>query len=209
MDISILEMNFLCQILDKTSLYGFESFSMLTSNQAQEVKNSLYKKDILDENYSLTNKGLKILEVLELYVNAQEFLKFGKNSIFAKYQESEYVLITKLENTFSINLVNQDQIVVIILSKFDNWDTLTNTDHKKRLLLGNKFVEFMNNNADLKAIFLLRVNIENNLESNIVMYINDGYFNCFDAKSKQLDMYSRNDVQQAITDVISSDWGIN
>ncbi|MDD8048394.1 MAG: DUF5081 family protein [Thomasclavelia sp.] len=203
MDTSIEEMNFLCQILEKQYLPGFETFSTLGTTQVKKVKESLFKKGFLNENYTLTDKGIRYLKELDLYVNADEYLKFGDKAIFAKYQRDEYVLVIRIDKSYRIELVHKDEIKSIILSKFNNWNDITKTAHQQVRLETNKFISFIENNSDLKAIFLLKTNTLTKRNTDLVLYIYDGYLNCFNVDSKKLDMYCKDEVPQAIDTIIS------
>lgn len=200
MDFPINEMALLCQIIKVKKLVGFEVFPMMEQKEANEVLTSLANKQVLVDG-KLTEFGLSITESLSLYVNSKRFMKLGEHSVFANYQEKEYILITKVDETFSINMVTQDIIVSIILTKFKTLNTIVDEEYKKRFVSKGKFAETMKKYDDVESVFYYTIDLDSKVEKKAVMFIAEGYFQHYDAVTEELEKYPRNLVQQGIENI--------
>lgn len=201
MNLTSNEMNFMCNIIDVKKLPGYELFPILSIEETKEVIKSLKDKKILEDS-KLSKKGLQILEIMSLYNNSKKYLKLGKSGVFANYQDREYVLISEDEE-FNIEMVNEDQISAIILSKLKGWKTVKDGNQQKKIVLIESFKKMMEDNKEVEAIYYYKTDIAENKEYKAVIFINDGYFQHYETLSEELNMYPRELVQQGIEIIFS------
>ncbi|MEF9920497.1 MAG: hypothetical protein RR945_05725 [Erysipelotrichaceae bacterium] len=200
MKFTIYELAWLCQIIKVKKLVGFDAFPMLEKEETDVASNGLINKQIIKDG-KLTEMGLSVVETINLYVNARRFMKLGEHSVFANYQSSEYILITKTDTLYSINMVTQDMIVSIILSKFKTLSTIKDDEYKKRFVSKHKFAEIMEKYDDAESIFYYMVDLDSKEEKKAVMFVAEGYFQHYDAIVGELEKYPRNQVQQGIESI--------
>lgn len=198
MELTNHELNFICCILDRHQLPGFSLFSVLSTQQAKEVQSSLVKKDILTDDQQFTKKGLRLLEILSLYINAQKFYKFGKNGIFAQYYDKEFVFIYENQNHFGIELVSQDEIVTTLLMQIPDLKSVKDGKYRKKLILEKQLYQLLKENSDIKSLFYYKSDLENKSEAKAVMFVKDNSFHHYDAITGVMEMYPRDQIQQGI-----------
>lgn len=197
MELTIYELAWLCQIINVKKMVGFEELPILEKEETTKVCNRLVDKQILNDG-ELTKMGLSLVETISLYANARRFIKLGENSVFANYLSTEYILITKTDTCYSINMVTQDMMVAIILSKFKTVSTIKDDEFRKRFVSKHKIVEIMEKYDDAESIFYYMVDLDSKVEKKAVMFIAEGYFQHYDAVLGELEKYPRNQVQQGI-----------
>lgn len=200
MELTIYEIAWLSQIIKVKKLMGFENFPILEKKEADTVCESLIEKHILKDG-KLTKMGLATVEAISLYENSKRFMKLGENSIFANYRNNEYILIAQNDKCFTVNLVTQDIIISIILSKFKTLSTIKDDEYKKRFVSKHKFNEIMEKYDDAESIFYYMVDVDSKVMKKAVMFIAEGYFQHYDAIGCELEQYPRNQVQQGIESI--------
>lgn len=199
---TIEEMTFLCLIQNLNGLIGFPKFNILSKEQSENVIQSLTQKKILNKEKLLTDNGLKISNIISLYAHSKMFYKFGKDSVFAKYHEKEYVMLSCIDNQYHVDLVNQDQISLIIINKFQNWKSIKDGEYKKNFFPTSRFNEFVENNKNMESIFYYKADLENKTDFKGVLFIHDGYLKSYDIKSEEIHFYPRAMVQQSIERIL-------
>lgn len=195
---TIEEMTFLCLIQNLNGLPGFSKFNILSKKQSENTIQSLTQKKILNEEKLLTDEGLKISNIISLYAHSKVFYKFGKDSIFARYHEKEYVMLSYTDDHYQVDLVNQDQISLIIINKLKNWKSIKDGTLKKKILFINRFNEFVEENKDMESMFYYKADLTNSVDTKGVLFICDGYLQIYDMTSAELTFYPRELIQQGI-----------
>ena len=185
----------LCQIARVSLLPGYDEVLTIDKNVADDGMKELQDKKIIEDG-KLTQHGLAVATSIYGYSNAKKYIKLGTAN-FALLQDNEYVMIIKGEN-YNIEVLNQDQIVAVILSKFTTWNTVTEKEYKKKLLNKNEFKEMVESKEDFEAMYYYVIDLKNRTEKKAIMFISDGYFQHYDQVKEHLDKYPAERVQEAI-----------
>lgn len=194
------EMGFLCRLAHFDKMLGYGVFPLLNKNEVENVISSLKEKNILDDNI-MTEQGLALIKFITLYNNAKKFIKIGSIN-FANYQDKEYVMVTKREDNFLIDVINQDGIIAVLLAKFsDNYEAMENGEIKRKFITNRRFTEIMRENENAEAIYYFRFNLNNKEEHTGVLYILEKQLYHYDSNLEELVSYPRNHVQKGIESI--------
>lgn len=198
------ELTYLYQIMDIEEIVGFDLKYSSNQEGTKEIQKELERKGILVDN-KITEYGLTILDVLSIYKKASLFYKFGEHTIFAQYQNYEYVMYSQEGEQFTIELLSQEELVAIILMKFKNWKDIKEGEYRKRFLSKEKFREWMEENEEVEALFYYKVDIENTKEEKGVFFLSDGYLQHYKGMTGELDMYPKEQVQKGIESIFNKE----
>jgi len=195
MQLTIKELTYISQIIRVTKLVGVPTFKRLTAQDKKEVFQSLQEKGIIKE-HTLSEKGKAVSTSLELYSTATQYLKFG-DTVFAQYEDKEYIMLGKKEEIYHLELIEQDYITIALLSKFKDMDKIEEKRFRKKKVSTEEFqrkIEFFEENG----LFYYKVNTESNDVDSGVLYIEDGYLQKYSASKEELEMYPKSRVQRGI-----------
>lgn len=197
MELTLNEITFLYQVMEVKRVAGFELFPMLEKKEAEEVKESLVDKGIMSDN-KMSDYGLTVLRILSLYVKTRIYYKFGEDTVFANYEDNEYIMMRRTKNIYYIEMLSEEVLTAAILSKFKHWERIKDGDYRKRFISKEKFRELMSQNEKAEAMFYYRVDLEAQSEKKATIFLAEGYFQHYDGISGELDMYPREQVQKGI-----------
>lgn len=206
MNFSENEINFICRLLGIGRLLGYDTFPMLSKKESEDVVASFVEKKIIDGDL-LTESGLALAQFIRLYTDSRRFLKIG-NSMFANYQENEYVMITKQDHTFIVAPVNQDEIVVTLLTKFtDKLKIVESGKIKNKLVSKRSFKTYMDEHSDINAIFYYYIDLDKDKDRDAVLFYADNKLQHYNATLEELTIYPKEYVQKGIESIFSREVG--
>lgn len=196
MELTIDEFSILCKIADLSTVVGVELKGILSQEEANLAYAGLESKNIIKDT-QLTEFGLALGRSLIYFSKADEYINLG-NIILGKYAPKEYVGIRQKDNMVHILLHNQDQLVVLILSKFTSIKTIQDQAYQEHYISRNTFYEEMEKNKDVEALFYYRYKSESKEQKHAVLYIKDGYLNHYSGEEEMEKCYPRQQVQEGI-----------
>lgn len=200
MNYSENEINFICRLLGYGKLPGYDDFPILSKKESEEVVEQFIEKKII-EGDKLTDKGLSLSQFMKWYAQARRYLKIG-NSMFANYQNNEYVMMTKHDTAFTILPVNQDEIVAILLSKFSNqMKSVESGKMQKRFITKRRFKDYMDANPEVNAIYYYYIDLDKKTDTKGLLFYADNKLQHYDGSLEELTIYPKECVQQGIESI--------
>lgn len=200
------EINFLCRLIGYGRLAGFDTFPMLSKKDSEEVVQQFTEKNIIEGDL-LSKTGLALIQFIKLYAESKIYLKIG-DSMFANYQDDEYIMISKNDMTYTIVPLNQDEIVVTLLSKFsDKMENIEDGKVRNKLMTKRRFKEFMDENPDIPAIFYYYIDLDKKENRDAVLFYADNKLQHYNGTLEELTIYPKEYVQQGIESIFHKEVG--
>lgn len=200
------EINFLCRLIGYGRLAGFDTFSMLSKKDSEEVVQQFTEKNIIEGDL-LSKTGLALIQFIKLYAESKIYLKIG-DSMFANYQDDEYIMISKNDMTYTIVPLNQDEIVGTLLSKFsDKMENIEDGKVRNKLMTKRRFKEFMDENPDIPAIFYYYIDLDKKENRDAVLFYADNKLQHYNGTLEELTIYPKEYVQQGIESIFHKEVG--
>ncbi|MFQ7757346.1 MAG: hypothetical protein ACLRH5_12680, partial [Intestinibacter bartlettii] len=185
---------------------GFDTFSMLSKKDSEEVVQQFTEKNIIEGDL-LSKTGLALIQFIKLYAESKIYLKIG-DSMFANYQDDEYIMISKNDMTYTIVPLNQDEIVVTLLSKFsDKMENIEDGKVRNKLMTKRRFKEFMDENPDIPAIFYYYIDLDKKENRDAVLFYADNKLQHYNGTLEELTIYPKEYVQQGIESIFHKEVG--